>query len=85
MWTKQLDKYTYEYSDKLFNIFEGFDNDKIHIKSIEVELKSEKDFDMEIIYQSEKIRSGRVKRSDQAMLIITTINIKILLNSVYIK
>jgi hypothetical protein len=37
MWTKQLDKYTYEYSDKLFNIL---------------------DFDMEIIYQSEKIRSG---------------------------
>ena len=58
MWTKQLNKYTYEYSDKLFKIFEGFDTDKIHIKSVEVELKSEKDFDMEIIYQSEKIRSG---------------------------
>jgi hypothetical protein len=57
MWTKQLNKYTYEYSNKLFNIFEGFDNDKIHIKSIEVELKSEKDFDMEIIYQSEKMKS----------------------------
>ena len=57
MWTKQLNKYTYEYSNKLFNIFEGFDNDKIHIKSIEIELKSEKDFDMEIIYQSEKMKS----------------------------
>ena len=57
MWTKQLNKYTYEYSNKLFNIFEGFDSDKIHIKSIEVELKSEKDFDMEIIYQSEKLKS----------------------------
>jgi len=57
MWTKQLNKYTYEYSNKLFNIFEGFENDRIHIKSIDVELKSEKDFDMEIIYQSEKIKS----------------------------
>ena len=64
MWTKQLNKYTYEYSDKLFKIFEGFDNDKIHIKSVEVELKSEKDFDMEIIYQSEKIRSVDVDYYD---------------------
>ena len=36
----------------------------IHIKSVEVELKSEKDFDMEIIYQSEKIRSNDIDYYD---------------------
>ena len=57
MWTKTYKTNTYEYKDGRFNIYDISGETRQLIKSLDIKINTEKDFDMEIIYYNEKTAS----------------------------
>ncbi len=54
MWTKTYKTNTYEYTNGRFNIYDISGENRQLIKSLDIKINTEKDFDMEIIYYNEK-------------------------------
>jgi hypothetical protein len=55
MWTKIFKTNIFEYQNGILNIYDNSGESKQLYKSIRMDIKSEKEFEMEIIYYSEKI------------------------------
>lgn len=55
MWTKIFKTNTFEYQNDILHIYDNSGESKQLYKSIRMNIKSEKEFEMEIIYYSEKI------------------------------